>query len=225
MFMSNNPFYPPDAGEPMRGGASPRPQNGTHAPSGREFAQQRKRTHVQDQNWPQGQTPNVSPGMHPLVARQRASTRYEQYHRAGQEGGVRAAAIQSALEIIPMDESSPAVAEFMERNPKTGYLKIQVSALQGAIPIADADIKIYLDIGGVRHLLVTDQSNRSGLTGSIPLPAPDKRLTLDPSSLKPYSSYILVLEHPDFARAEINEVPIFDGITSVQQVNMVAQSW
>ena len=38
----------------------------------------------------------------------------------------------------------------------------------------------------------------------------------------PYTSYYIVVKKPGFAEIEGREVPVFPGITSIQQINMIA---
>lgn len=119
---------------------------------------------------------------------------------------------------------NPSVAQYLKDNAKMGYLKVRVSASQGVTPIPDANITVYLIVDDTRYPFVSETTDVSGLTIPITLPAPDKQLSLDPRNPRPYASYDLQVEHPGYERAEVNNIPIFDGVTSVQNVNMTAIS-
>lgn len=105
-----------------------------------------------------------------------------------------------------------------------GYLKFEVASGDGTIPIRDALIYVYSEEGdGSRarllHSLTTDED---GLTRTIQLPAPPIAESLTPEMDTPYTSYYIVVKKPGFAEIEGREVPVFPGITSIQQINMIA---
>lgn len=126
-------------------------------------------------------------------------------------------------EMQDMNLNDSALAKFREENPKEGFLKLQVSTASRAVPIYEAMIHVYLDFDDNRYMVASETTDLSGLTIPIALPAPDKQLTLDPSNPRPYASYDVLVEHPDYKKVELKAIPIFDGVTSVQQVNMVPE--
>ena len=113
----------------------------------------------------------------------------------------------------------------MDKNEKQnyGYLSINVTSADGAIPIGDATVAVRLiEEGGPRIIavLITDES---GQTPEIIIATPPADLSLDPSpDTRPYS--LVDVETTAFgyySTANIS-VPIFPGVRSVQNVNMVS---
>ena len=110
-----------------------------------------------------------------------------------------------------------------ENNPK-GKLIIKVTTALGAIPISNAQIYVVpYNLENIknedRYSLVTDFD---GLTRAVELSAPSETLSLSPGSNdSPYSEYILSVQKDGFKTVEIIGLPIFDGVTSIQNVNLV----
>lgn len=98
-----------------------------------------------------------------------------------------------------------------------GYLKIKVTTGDGAQPVKDARITIN-GMNGIVYRTVTDEN---GDTAKFNLPAPDVRLTLDPTYQKPaYSTCDVEVEAEGFIREHIHGVEIVDTQTSILPVNM-----
>ena len=80
-------------------------------------------------------------------------------------------------------------------------------------------------IGGKPHTfydLVTDQS---GQTEIVPLPAPPSHLSQTPDSgIQPYSLYDADITAKGYAPVAIRNLPIFEGILSVQRTAMIPRS-
>lgn len=119
--------------------------------------------------------------------------------------------------------SDPVIVEFLKQNPKTGYLKLKVSTGRGAVPIYSANITIFKQNDDTRYNIASETTDLNGLTIPIPLPAPDKSQTFNPQNPRPYASYNILVQHPEYKEVLLENIPIFDGITSVQNVNMLAQ--
>lgn len=226
--MLRNPFMFQHTGRPGRGsgGDTPRRPGGTPNPppyDPRRAAQYDVQNTRQIRVEPPRYDFRSSAGMW-----QRDAAPYGQYQKVVRPvmnpqaaAPVQVSVVHPVLEVMPLDASDPAVAEFLKQNPKTGFLKLRIAAAEGLIPVANAVAKIYVSIAGTRHLIVTDQSDLSGMTKPLPLPTQDKQLTLDPRNPRPYASYEVEVEHPDYKKIQITGVPVFDGITSVQPVNLV----
>lgn len=136
----------------------------------------------------------------------------------------RAVATQQTVELnpqpLPPDAINPALLDFYQNNPQSGFLRLRVSTAQQAIPIYNAVVKIYLDLDGTKYEIASEQTDASGLTVPIALHTPEKRLSLDPKNVRPYADYDIVVTHPEFRDASIFGIPIFDGITTTQNVEM-----
>ena len=120
-------------------------------------------------------------------------------------------------------------ADFRQSPEKAGqgYLIIRATTARGAIPLEGAEVNVY-DLlpdltPGRGNLIVSVSTDRDGNTVPIPLPAPPRSLTLTPQNGQqpPFSTYLVdVRLDGSFAQQYIN-VPIFDGITAIQQAELI----
>lgn len=113
---------------------------------------------------------------------------------------------------------------FMKENPKTGALKIQTNTAQQTIPVTNALIEVSKNFNGIRRVFYSLRTDNSGIVDDILLPAPDKSLSQQPSNKKPFSNYDIHVEHPGFNSKDYSGVLIFDGIKSIQQIDLIPLS-
>lgn len=122
----------------------------------------------------------------------------------------------------------------MNNNPPsaptgTGYIIVNVTTANQAIPLENATVYVYeYDLqeenqnrGG---LITVEQTNMSGTSPIIPLPAPSRSESMAPGGIKPYTTYNLdVIKDGYYNQSYIN-VPVFDGITAIQNVDLIPLS-
>ncbi|GHU44577.1 hypothetical protein FACS1894111_12070 [Clostridia bacterium] len=101
-------------------------------------------------------------------------------------------------------------------NMGLGYLKLETRLGDSLLPIGGVTVRIYDESGRAIYQGVTDES---GNLGKIPLPAPDKALSLQPGYV-PYSTYTLEFFREGFAPLLIDGEQVFDGITTIQQAEL-----
>ncbi|MBR6728144.1 MAG: hypothetical protein IKM08_08110 [Clostridia bacterium] len=99
----------------------------------------------------------------------------------------------------------------------TGYLVVQVTAASGAIPLEGAAVTIR-DGGSVRYELRT---GRDGRTERVGLPAPPRSASQRPAEVPPFALYSVEVALPSYEKASYQSVPVFDGITAIQQANLI----
>ena len=107
----------------------------------------------------------------------------------------------------------------------SGNLVFLVSTARGAIPLEGARISLYNYIkadmphrGDIQYSTV---SGSDGKTRSIHLPAPPKDESLQPAKRLPYATYNAQIELEGYFTQYYVAIQIFDGVTSVQSVNLV----
>ena len=107
----------------------------------------------------------------------------------------------------------------------TGYLVMHVTTARGAIPLEGAQVSIRTYLPGKEpdrgDLIATLVSGRDGNTPTIPLSAPPKSNSQKPGGQPPYSSYIAEISLEGFYEQSYTGIPIFDGITAIQPVEMI----
>ena len=114
-----------------------------------------------------------------------------------------------------------SLEEFTKENPATGMLRIQTFAAQQAFPVVNAKIEVEKDFADGTHRFVEAYTDINGVVENIKLPTKDKSLSQSPGGVIPYATYTVRVTHPHFAPTEFCQVPIFDGIESLQPVAMV----
>ncbi len=99
----------------------------------------------------------------------------------------------------------------------TGFLRVAVSSAEGAIPTVGARVTITGD-GDSEWVLFTDES---GLTSLLSLPAPPAASSQNALQKDPFATYRVTVEKDGFYKQITERVPIFDGITARQEINLI----
>lgn len=90
--------------------------------------------------------------------------------------------------------------------------------VEGAI----VHVKPYYESGGAGDILYSLRTDESGLTDSVLLPAPPRELSQAPEApVLPYAEYNVTVFKDGYRITENIGVPVFDGISSVQTVNLI----
>jgi hypothetical protein len=104
----------------------------------------------------------------------------------------------------------------------TGYILVNVRAGEESSPIEGASVKVTAIVNGSRLILAEGLTNMSGTTIKFALPAPDAEHSQTPDGeYRPYSLYDVSVSAAGFFNARSVDVPVFDGITSVQNFGMI----
>jgi hypothetical protein len=123
--------------------------------------------------------------------------------------------------VLPNSPFFDFLEQYLDEHPKTGYLVFQVtqeSPLQGKIPIPNAKITISKNIGGDHYISKVLTTNSDGKTEALALPTVSAELSRTPSDGEVYAKYNATISAPNFVTKEIYDIPIFEGITSIQPV-------
>ena len=112
--------------------------------------------------------------------------------------------------------------EFEQKNAGRGTILFRVYMAREAMPIAGAKCVIYKKIGGKSHELHTLITDSSGQTRSETLPAPSKELSQSfDNTIQPFALYDATVNKNGFAEVILRDIPVFDGVQSIQRVAMV----
>lgn len=116
------------------------------------------------------------------------------------------------------------MAEFEARNTGGGMLEFRVFTAREALPVEDAKISVSVRINGSDHVLYTAMTDQSGETAMTVLPAPSKELSQNSENrVQPFSLYDATVEKEDFTKVLLRDIPIFDGVRSIQRVAMIPE--
>lgn len=120
---------------------------------------------------------------------------------------------------LSKQEKSPGLPE-----DGIGYLIVRVTTALGAIPLEGISVTVRNyskddpGRGSVVSTLVTD---RSGKTAKLPLPAPPREYSVRPGVRTPYAAYSVDINTDGYYEQYYSNVPVFDGITSLQQADLI----
>ena len=110
----------------------------------------------------------------------------------------------------------------MSENSSSGYLIVKASTASGAIPVENVTVVIQGNDAENQSVFISRVTNRAGLTEKITLPAPDGALSGAPNpASRPYSTYNVDVYKDGYYPQHYNNVPIFSGITAVQNARIV----
>lgn len=110
----------------------------------------------------------------------------------------------------------------------TGYMIVRVTTARGAIPLEGATVTVsdYLtneekERGNAIYTLTTKSS---GLTDKFALPAPPRALSMSPGNGKSYLTYNIAVAKDGYYQQNYINAPVFEGITSIQNADMIPLS-
>ena len=103
----------------------------------------------------------------------------------------------------------------------TGYLVVQVTTASSAIPLEGAFVTVSYDTENENDVIYELRTDRDGKTARVPLPAPSRSTSQQPENSRPFSTYTVSVSLLGYENAIYNSVPIFDGITAIQQADLI----
>lgn len=108
----------------------------------------------------------------------------------------------------------------------SGTLIVRTFVSRAQLPVSDATVIISSPGADGRQKLVSIlRTNESGVAGPITLEAPAAAGSLSPGhNSSAFSSYTLVVEHPNYQLALFDQLQIFPGVETVQDVPLIPLS-
>ena len=124
-------------------------------------------------------------------------------------------------DLLQANEKVPdPIRIFMNQNPAFGTLLFQVTGGQGAYPVAGAAVSISKALDDRLSLSIEVITDESGKTEPISLPAPRRELSQSPGNGPAYALYQAEVTAPGYVSTKIRDLPVFDGITTIQPVRL-----
>lgn len=120
------------------------------------------------------------------------------------------------------EKAVPTVSQGAVENKNEGALIVVVTAVRSLYPIKNAQVTIFKELNEQRENMITVLTDESGRTEPIYLSAPDKQLSLESeNNVLPYSEYNVEIKAEGYVDTIFLNVPVFEGITSLQRANML----
>lgn len=103
-----------------------------------------------------------------------------------------------------------------------GYILVNVRTGDDSEPVENASVKVTVIVNGSRMLIASGITNQSGTAPLFEVPVPDISYSQKPDpSVRPYSLFDVSVLAEGFFNARSVDVPVFSGITSVQNFSMI----
>jgi hypothetical protein len=109
----------------------------------------------------------------------------------------------------------------MDQQENYGYLLVRASSAFGSIPISGATVSVRTANGEDSTLHMMMVTNEDGETEVIPIPAPPAENSLKSGGAMPYSLVNLEIFADGYYSVSVQNIPIFAGIKSTQNINMI----
>lgn len=104
----------------------------------------------------------------------------------------------------------------------TGYLQAHIYTSNAQLPLSNVAVVVTSPDGTAIAMRITD---RSGLIAPIEIPVPPLEESQEPGSEeRPYTQVNLIAELPGFERIEAENLQIFAGTTTYQNLEMIPLS-
>lgn len=117
--------------------------------------------------------------------------------------------------------NSKIFEEYMKINSSNGSLRLRATAASEAIPIEGVQITVYKIIDNNRVIFYQGQTNESGVTEKIPLPAP--KLNKDIMDIPNKAVYKISAFYPKTNTNYEYEVNIYDNVCVLQNINIIPE--
>ena len=121
----------------------------------------------------------------------------------------------------PIAPEADTYENFLRENTKTGILRVQAYAGRQAVPVPGAQVTVSRTFSDGTKEFASGVTDENGIFDNIVLPAPDKALAEAPTGEAPYATYDIRVTHPGYRTEVYQQVPIFDGIKSIQPVRFL----
>ena len=102
-----------------------------------------------------------------------------------------------------------------------GFLRVRVYTSDAQLPVEDATVTITQPGNNGSRLLATRITDESGLIPVLTIPTPDGGESQVPGTPSPYTTVDITVDHSEFERVLIENVQIFSGILSEQNIPLI----
>ncbi len=112
-----------------------------------------------------------------------------------------------------------------DKNNGVGYIRIKATSGGGAFPVEGAIVHIFGgDESGENGVLYSLRTDSSGQTPTVALSAPNISQSQVPGAAYPYAVYNAKVSKSGYRTVENTNIPVFPGITSLQNINLIPES-
>ncbi len=114
--------------------------------------------------------------------------------------------------------------DFKSKNRGDGDMKIQVFSGRQSFPVVGAEVTVSKNFADGTYTFFTELTDTSGIVDNLSLSTPESGVANENNEILPYSTYTVRVTHPFFRTTAYYNVPVFDGIMSIQPVNLIPKT-
>lgn len=127
-------------------------------------------------------------------------------------------------ELLEMSKKSSIIKDG-ENYKENGKLIVNVTTLRQLYPVANALVTVFTGDYQNRNPIDSSLTDQNGKSKTFLLPAPERELSLEAGSTEAvYTSYGILVKADGYADEVNLNIPIFRGVTSLQNVDMTLLS-
>lgn len=108
--------------------------------------------------------------------------------------------------------------------PATGLLTVRVYTSEAQLPISDAAVTVTQETGNGSRLIASRVTDQSGKIASVRISTPELSGSLSPGTDNPFALVNILIDHPGYERVLIENVQLFPGILTQQNVDLLPLS-
>ncbi len=105
--------------------------------------------------------------------------------------------------------------------PKSGTLTVHTFTSAAQLPVQGVTIAVTQAAPQGERLLAMRITDEDGLIASIHLDAPEEGESQSAGTAQPFALVNLTADHPDYERILVENVQIFSGVTSRQELQLI----
>lgn len=129
--------------------------------------------------------------------------------------------ISSLADTMPENASRETVPTELLGDSQ-GFILVNVRTGDDSLPVENATVTISAVSDGRRFYLGSDVTDESGRTKRFSVPVPNAESSLTPGSkVRPYGLFDISVSSRGFFNVRSVDVPVFSGITSLQNFSMI----
>jgi len=117
------------------------------------------------------------------------------------------------------------LGSYLNNHIKIGCLIFQVyeeSPLNGVVPVANSKVTISKKLEDSYFVSKVLETNKDGKTEPLDLPTVSAKRSITPQEGEMFATYSASVSAENFLKKTIADIHIFEGITSIQPVNLVS---
>lgn len=105
--------------------------------------------------------------------------------------------------------------------PANGFLSVHTYTSNAQLPVPGTTVLVTRRTSSGMQLVASRITDESGNITPIPIEAPAAAESKEPGNIMPWTPVDVIADHPNYERILVENVQIFDGITTTQNFELI----